>query len=376
MNSSNNPNSGEINIGLYLRVIRKRRGLILAIPAIVLVLSVVISLFLPKTYAAKASILPSTAAMDPGLSAVSSSLGSFAGSFLNVSSPMDVWVGILESDTVKDAIIMRFNLREVYGRDKIEKARKELSRRTQIEKSKEEIISIIVDDSDPERASQMANAYIEELDRINRNSVMTSGGRSRTFIGDRLLQTKKDLAKAEEEINAFQKNNNAIKLDAQSSAMIESYSTFKGALVAKEIELETLLAYANEEHHMVKSLRAEITELRKKTADFERGNNGDLFLSAAQYPDLSLKYARLLRDAKTHQAVYEMLTQQYEMSSLQAAKDTPTLQVLDVAKVPEKESKPQKAVIVLMSTAMSLFFSVFLAFFFEFKETLYERIGL
>ena len=93
-----------------------------------------------------------------------------------------------------------------------------------------------------------------------------------------------------------------------------------------------------------------------------------MLIPAAQFPDLSVRYARLIRDAKAQQTVFEVLNTQYEMARIQEAQDSPTVQVLDVAKAPEKESKPQKAVIVILSTASAFFIAIFLAFAVEFKD--------
>jgi tyrosine-protein kinase Etk/Wzc len=84
-------------------------------------------------------------------------------------------------------------------------------------------------------------------------------------------------------------------------------------------------------------------------------------------PDLALQYARLLRDMKVHETLDNLLTQQYEISRIQEAKDSPTVQVLDVATVPERKVKPRKAQIVLLSVFSAGFIAAFLAFFMEFR---------
>ena len=77
---------------------------------------------------------------------------------------------------------------------------------------------------------------------------------------------------------------------------------------------------------------------------------------------------RLLRDAKVQETLVELLTQQYEMARIQEAKDSPTVQVLDNASVPEKKAKPKILLIVMLSTLSGIFFSVFIAFLIEFLD--------
>ena len=143
---------------------------------------------------------------------------------------------------MRDAIISRFNLKELYDVETIEDARKALDKKVTIEKSKEEIISVTVEDKYPNRAAQMANAFIEELDGINKGVVMTSGKRMRAFVEKRLKDVRIELAKAEEAVRAFQETNKAVKLDDQSKAIIEAIGMVKGQLMAKEVELQTLLS--------------------------------------------------------------------------------------------------------------------------------------
>lgn len=363
----------EINLKQYLDVLYKRRKLIFLISAAGFVLSLAISLLLPKTYITRASVLPPQTDVLSSTAALSMGIGSVAGAFLGTTSQADLWMGILESNSVKDAVIEKFSLREAYSTETIERTRKELTRNISINKSKEGIITIEVEDGSPETAAQMANTFVDELDKINKNMASTSAGRTRTFIESRLIEARKSLADIEDEIKVFQQQNKAIKLDDQSRAMIDSFSTLKGALMAKEIELETLLSYATPENRQVQTIEIEIKELKKRLDSLGKGAGDEIFIPASSYPDISLKYARLLRDAKIQQTVFELLTQQYEMARLTEAKDVSTVQVLDIAKPPEQNAKPKRAVIVLFSTMCAVFFSFTASFLLEYKETIFLR---
>lgn len=108
----------------------------------------------------------------------------------------------------------------------------------------------------------------------------------------------------------------------------------------------------------------------------------DIFIPTAKIPDLALQYASLLRDTKVQETLYGLLTQQYEIARIQEAKDSPTVQVLDMAKVPEKRIKPKRRQIVLLSAFTATFLVIFLAFFLEYikkvrtKEALGAMEGL
>ena len=303
-------------------------------------------------------------------------LGSLAGGFLGMKSPADLWVGILDSQSVRDAVIERFKLKERFEQESIEDTREKLDKAIEIAKSDSEIISISVEDADPEKAAQIANAFVEELDKVNQAVVVTGGKRSRMFLDKRLVIAKADLAEAEDKLRAFQEKNKAIKLDDQARVIIESIGVVKGQLIAKEVEYETLLSYASRTNPQAELLKTQVDEFKKKLAELEDGSQAgtggpvhdDIFIPTSRLPDISLQFARLFRDAKVQETLFELLTQQYELSRLQEAKDSPVVQVLDAAKVPEEETKPKKPLIVLAATFTSVFLGVMLAFFKEYVE--------
>jgi len=306
-------------------------------------------------------------------SQLSGGLGALAGGFLGVSAPVDQWMAILKSETIKDAIIKRFDLIKVFNVNTMDDARNAISGMIKVSRANEGIISITVEDKDPQRAATLANAIVEELDRINKGIVTTSGRRMRVFVEERLKGAKSELRTSEETIKGFQERNRAIKLDDQSRAVIEAMGTVKGQLMAKEVELQTLLSYATPNNPQAEILSTQVKELRERLRELEEGKTNpdnpsqkNIFIPTTMIPDLSLQYARLLRDAKVQQTLYELLTQQYEIARIQEAKDTATVQVLDDAKVPERKVKPKKRQIIMLTTITAAFFGVFVAFFMEY----------
>jgi uncharacterized protein involved in exopolysaccharide biosynthesis len=303
-------------------------------------------------------------------------LGGIAGGFLGLKSPADLWVGILKSQTVRDGIVTRFDLMNAFKVPTLEDARAALNATVTVTKSKEDIISITVEDKNPEQAARLANAFVEELDKVNKRVVMSAGGRMRIFVEKRLTDGKAELAKLEEAVKAFQEKNGAVKLDDQSKAIIETIGKVKGQLMAKEVELQTFLSYATPNNPQAEILKSQIEELRGGMQELEEGKIGDrraskgLFIPTAKMPHLALQYARLLRDMKVHETLDTLLTQQYEMSRIQEAKDSPTVQVLDLAKAPESRTKPKRTQIVILSVFSAAFVAAFLAFFIEFRGKL------
>lgn len=374
MDNTGSRESGSLGLGIYIEALKKWKRFIGVFVGASLAASVALCFMLPKKYEARASVMPPQQSDLSGLAAVSPDLASLAGGLLGMQSTTDVWIGVLKSNAVKDAVIERFNLREAYEAESIEDAREELDGNIVIEKSREDIVSVSVEDADPRKAADMANAFIEELDRVNKTVSMSSGGRAKSFLEGQLKETSRTLAVVEEKLRAFQKEHHALKLDDQSEALIESYGGLKGALMAKQVELQTFLSFATAQNPRAQVLRAEIAEINNKLLELESGTTGGFIIPASRYPDLMIEYGRILREVKIQQTLFELLTQQYELSRLQEAKDSPTVQSLDTAAAPEKASKPNKPVIVILGTMASLFAAVFLSLFFEFKDHVLKRL--
>ena len=363
----------EINLLDYWRVLVKYKRFIASIVVFAAVASVIVSLLLPKIYASTARIFAPQQEGAGILAQLPGGLAGLASGMIGGGTPADLWVGFLESQTLRDAIIDRFNLKELYKVETIEDARASLNGSVSIKKSKEGIVSITVEDKVPERAAKLANAFVEELDKINQEIVMSSGRRMRIFVEKRLDEVKVNLAGTEENLKDFQEKYKAIKLDDQSKAIIDAIGLVKGHLMAKEVELQTMLSFATSNNPQVEMLRAEVKALRGRLNELGEGSKlntpsseqKDIFIPTSKMPDLGLRYARLLRDFKIQETIFELLTQQYEMARVQEVKDSPTVQLLDRALIPEKRSKPKRKRIVILSVFLSGFLSVFLVFILE-----------
>lgn len=378
MNPESSNAEDTINLLDYWRVLVRYRRLIVLTTGAAFVLSVIVSLLLPRIYAATSSILPPAkeALFDSGILSrfAAGGLGAdFLGQGLG---PNELWVGILKSQTVRDAIIDRFDLRQLYGAKTIEVTRRALDRVVTIDKSPTEgIVSVTVEDRDRKRAADMANAFMEELDKINREVVVTSGKRMRVFLEARLGEAKGEQVTIEEAVRAFQEEHQAVQLDKQSTEIIEAIGAIEGQLMAKRVELQTFLSYATRTNPRAEILQTEVKELKERLKELQEGipdadnpSSGGIFIPTANLPALAMEYTRLLRDAKMQETLIELLTLQYEMARIQEAKDSPTIQLLDVAKPPEKKIKPKRAVIVLGSTFFAAAVSILIAFLLVYIE--------
>ena len=378
----------EINLIDYFLVLLKRKKMIFCIVVAAIIISVVVSLLLPKMYTATARVLPPQES-DSGLSALLSQsggpLGGLTGSFVGGKTTSDLYVGMLKSRNVADALIKQFNLKELYGKKYLEDVYQHLSRRTNIRVSrKDQIISVSVEDQDPKRAADMANTYLDALDRINRTVNITEGQRKRMFLEERLKEAKKDLSGAEKELKEFQEKYKLVAIEEQAKVAIEGAAKIKAEIIVAQTELEVLKQFGTERQNEAVMLKSKITELQNQLTRIESGNPGkdvlkeygmaegesNFYIPFNELPALGMQLGRLMREAKIQEKVFELVTSQYEMAKIEEAKDINTIQILDSAVPPDKKSSPKRALIVILSTLIAFFLSVFLAFFVEYIQRL------
>ena len=157
------------------------------------------------------------------------------------------------------------------------------------------------------------------------------------------------------------------------SVIIEAIASLKGELAGKEVELGVLLSSQTEQNPQVRALREGIAQLKEQLARLvripeDKKVTEDIFLSTSEVPELGIQYARLLRDFKVQETLFELLTQQHEMAKITEAKNTSTIQVLDAGVAADKKSKPARALIVLLATFVVGFLAVLYAFIREYGQ--------
>lgn len=335
------------------------------------VLSTIMAFLIPKRYTSTARLMPPDDQSGSGLamaaaalSGRSGAMGSMVDDALGLKSTSDIFVGILNSRTTQDELVDKFNLKKVYGVGNEEDARKTLADHTDITVDrKSEIIAIAVTDKNPQRAAAIGQSYVEELNRLVAELSTSSARRERIFLEGRLKTVNNDLAKAEQDFSQFASKNTAIDVPAQGRAMVDAAAVLQGQLIAAQSELEGLKQIYSDQNVRVRSVAARVSELRdqlNKLGGKTEGTTGsnppsdELLPSIRKLPLLGVTYADLYRETKVQEAVFEMLTQQYELAKVQEAKEIPTVKVLDAPNVPEKKSYPPRLLIVFFATMLAL----------------------
>jgi capsule polysaccharide export protein KpsE/RkpR len=332
-----------------------------------LVFSTIIAFLLPVRYTSTTRLMPpdqagaGMATMLSALTKAGGELGALGTDLLGIRTSSDLFVGVLHSRSIQDDLINKFDLRRVYGVRRWEDARKTLEDRTEVSADrKSEIITIKVSDKSPQRAAELAHEYTLALNNIVLTLNVSAAHKERVFLEKRLGQVQQDLEAAEKDFGNFASKNTAIDVKEQGKAMIGAAAEIEGELIAAQTQLEGLRQIYNPNNVRVRSLQAQVDEYRKQlqklggksqTADsFVPPGGEDLYPSIRELPILGVQYADLYRRAKVQEAVFEILTKQYEMAKVEEARETPSVKILDDGDVPERKSFPPRLLLMLLGT--------------------------
>jgi len=344
-------------------VLAKNKRLVLGLPLMLGLAAFAVSYVLPNWYTATARILPpqqqsSSAAMLNQLGP----LAGLAGASLGIKNPSDLYIGMLKSRTIADAVIQRFDLMKLYDDDTLYDTRKELEKRVTIASSnRENIITIEVEDKDPKRAASMANAYVEELNKLTKTVAVTEAGQRRVFFEQQLVSAKDNLAEAETALRLTQESTGLIKLDDQGKAIIENVARLLGQVAVKEVQLTAMRSFATNMNPDLIRVQQELAGLRDQLSRVEKertSKEGDIFVPTGKVPAAGLEYLRKLRDVKYRETVFELIAKQYELAKIDEAKEGSIVQFIDRAVEPDKKSRPRRILIASLTVLVSLFLAV------------------
>jgi len=317
------------------------------------VIAVVLVFMVTPMYTAKTTIMPpqqeqsNTSALFGQFSALAS-LGGMGGS-LGLKNPSDLFIGILGSDSVTDAMIKRFDVVKRLHPKYMSDARNAVKKSAKFVAEKDGMISISVTDEDKDRAAAMANAYVDELYTLNNRLALGGTSQRRLFFDQQLALEKDKLADAEVALKKTEEATGVIAPSGQTETVIRQVAQLQAEITSREVQLDALRTSSTEQNPDVIRLNTELNGLHQQLRDLESGGGtgkhvpGDIFLSTANVPQAGLEYIRKERDVKYHQFLFDLLARQYEAARIDEAKAAPIIQVVDPAFPPDKKSYPYRA---------------------------------
>jgi uncharacterized protein involved in exopolysaccharide biosynthesis len=308
----------------------------------VAVLTAAVAVVLKPWFTAETTLLPPTEGGDvfsnlAGL--IENSALSRVGLY-SASTPADIYIQILESRRLREAMILKFDLKRIYDLKGMDITLKELHQHVKVAATPAGVVSVRVEDTDRKRAAEMANFLVSELDRFNRETLQTRGKRTRQFLESRLAEVGQQMHAAEARMTEYERQHKVV-LAADASAVrgIADVIAQKLTLQVKRAYMDSYSAPGN----------PGVREIDAEIAAFDR--------ELDRLPNLKNEGARLVLDTEIQRKIFSYLTAQYEEARVQEMRDTPTISVLDVASPPEVRTRPKRTLMVLTSTLVAFLLS-------------------
>lgn len=347
----------EINILDMLIILANRRRFIFWFTLAVAVLATIVVLLLPNRYTAEITVLPPDQNSSVG-SAIANQIGgtsalaSLAGSSLGIKNLSDMYVALFRSQPVEDALIQRFGLIDRYHTKRLSDARKVFEHRsTVIAGAKDGLIRITVTDRDPQLAADIANGYVDQYRKLSANLAITEAAQRRAFFQKQLLDANQNLAAAEEAMKHTQEDTGMLSLDGQTRSLIESATILRAQISAKEVELQGMDSYATSNNPQVVLARQQLVALKDQLARLSgtTGSGSDIILPKGSITQAGTEYLNKLRDVRYYETVRDLMAKEFDLASLDEAREGTLIQVVGSAKPPDKKSSPPPVVSILVS---------------------------
>ncbi len=365
------------------QVLWRHRVLLLRIAAIALVVNFGLVFLIPLRYESTARIMPpehsgSDAAMFAALAGRAlggDTLGGLAASMLGTHNTGALFVDLLRSGSVTGNIIDRFQLQSVYHtRYKVDAAKSLVKRTVIVQDKKSGVITLTVTDTDPRRARDLAQAYLDELNVLVNRTSTSSAHQERIFIERRLDAVRRDLDRTQQAMSDFSSTHTTVDIREQTRATVDAAAKLQAELIVSRGELQSLQQIYGDENVRVRAAQARLANLKREigklggssaelTPDSDPAAHHDSspadpepdsYPPLRQLPRLAVPFANLYRNVRVQENIFELLTQQYEIARIQEAKDIPVVNIIDAPGIPEKKSFPRRKLTTLIMTMLVL----------------------
>lgn len=363
-NSDGHSTNRDNEIGLLdiLIVLARHKWLILGLPFVVAVITAGMTLSQPDVFTSSVKLLPPQQNQSPAAGILAQLGGAAAllgGGIGGLKNPSDVYIAMLKSRTLADKMIQRFGLMkpdEKYP----SQVRQQLAGATNILVGKDGVITIEVDDLDPKRAADLANAYVDELTNITSALAVTEASQRRLYFERQLVQAKDKLANSEILARQALERGGLVKVDDQGRSIVATINILRGQITMKEVQIGTMRSFANDRNPQLILAQQELESMKRELAKMEgAGGTKSAANGSSSRGGDSLA---LLRNVRYNEVIFDQIARQYELAKLDEAKDSAVIQVLDKAIAPDRKSKPHRRNTVLLSALAALFAAILLAF--------------
>jgi len=353
-------------------ILAKHRKLIIIITILAAVGSIIYAMLAPFYWISKAAIIPVSETNSIG--GFSTNLLDIVGGGMIKTQKVELatdFITVMKSRTFREKVIEEFDLISYFKINKpFEQAREQVLHKMQnsmirlVFDQESSIVSISAETKDKSMSVNVVNYYLNELEKYNQNSRMSTGRLKREFMEGQVEKNMAEVDSLAMALRDFQSKNKSVALDQQTEAMVGLYAETVAQYMQTELELDLAKTQYSDTSPLVLELGAKKELLGQKVKELEDSSQvlaPSYLIQIDKVPDLSMKLALLMMNLKIKQTVIEYLYPQYELAKLEEMKDMPSFEVIDAPREAGRRSKPKRAVLVILITMAAFIFSCVIA---------------
>ena len=323
----------------------------------------IVSLLLPVRFTATTTILPKRPSVEYGTSTQSSLFSTSSRSSLKSFDPNDMYAEMMRSQSVEDALIHQFKLKDRYRVSSDTEAREALEEHCNIENAQFDggLIRISFTDSNPQLAAELANTYVRNFTQLNADIAGSGARKRRVFLETRIAAIKEDLLGAEEALRKAQIAHGLVQVNSQLRSLFESSARIRAQISAKQTQIQAIRSFASGENPELGAAEHELSAWQTQLSLIENeSSEGEMQFSRLSAPGASLEYARRLRDIEYFLAILQIIEPEYEFAKLDEIRQGSPVAVVERAVPPDRRSYPKRTMIVLVAGTAGFILGVFL----------------
>jgi capsule polysaccharide export protein KpsE/RkpR len=348
---------------------RKR---IAAITTACAVLGLVYGLLGPKWYTSVLTIVPAKQQGGNMAGLLGGDLSSLASSAVDLGGGADAdrIAAVLESISVSDAVIDKFDLRRRYNVEYVETARKKLWSHCDVDTLKKpKLVQLTCEDSDPRFVQNMMQFFAEFGNRAFSRVNVSSASEEVRFLKSHVAELRTEAERAANAMLQFQETHGIVDIDTQAKAVVSAMAALNSQRITKQLELDYARTFSSQDEASLRQLESQISIVDGQLRNLEqpdtvpqgraasrRSNKGavGMFPKAMAVPKLATEYEVLLRDRRVTEASLVFALGRLESAKADEARQVSTFQVLDPPALPTKPSSPRRLLSLALSIVLGL----------------------
>ena len=347
-----------LDLKALARTTWSHRAWLLRLHAAAAVLAVAVVLLLPRWYTSSVTLVPAPGdGLTLDFSGMGAGLGGASFSLGGAPTPQDQLKMVVTSRAVADSLITRFGLVQGWKLKRREQAREKLAERTTVTTPKEGQVVVSVEERTPQLARDMAAAYAAYAASEAIRLKTSLAAQRRHYLEARLRELEGDIERASLRVRAFEEQHGAVALPEQTRETMDAAGRLQAQVAMLETELAAARRYFTDQAPAVSLLRDRIAEYGRQIDRLAR-QGGTLMIKGSELPALKQQYLLLTREQVSLTAVSELLRRVYEQARVEESNPVPTFSMLDGADLPERHSRPKRALTVVLAMMLCAAFSL------------------